>query len=91
MWRATYPRDSKAFSLSGGYAANGTGRFEAALATTEQAIAINPDVPVAYGNQVNILFHLDRFEETEKALVDAAAHHATGTGCHGATATGSPC
>ena len=76
LWRATYPRDSKAFSLSGGYAANGTGRFEPALAATEQSIRMNPDLPVEYGNRVNILFHLGRFEETEKALSDAVAHHA---------------
>jgi eukaryotic-like serine/threonine-protein kinase len=76
LWRATYPRDSRAFSLSGGYAANGTGRFEPGLAATEQAIRMNPDLPVQYGNKVDMLFRLGRFEETEKALVDAAAHHA---------------
>ncbi len=75
LWRATYPRDSKAFSLSGGYAANGTGRLEAGLAATEQAIRMNPDLPVEYGNRVNILFHLGRFEEAEKALASAGAHH----------------
>jgi tetratricopeptide (TPR) repeat protein len=48
LWRATYSRDSKAFSLSGGYAANGTGRFEPGLAATEQAIRMNPDLPVEY-------------------------------------------
>jgi tetratricopeptide (TPR) repeat protein len=76
LWRATYPRDSKAFSLSGGYAANGTGRFEPALAATEQAIKLDPDLPVQYGNKVNMLFRLGRFEETERALVDAETHHA---------------
>jgi tetratricopeptide (TPR) repeat protein len=74
LWRATYPRDSKAFSLSGGYAANGTGRFEPALAATEQAIRMNPGLPVQYGNRAGLLFHLGRFDEAEKALVDAAAH-----------------
>jgi eukaryotic-like serine/threonine-protein kinase len=76
LWRVTYPRDSKAFSLSGGYAANGTGRFEPALAATEQSLRMDPDLPVTYGNKVDILFRLDRFAETEKALVDAAAHRA---------------
>ena len=76
LWRATYPRDSKAFSLSGGYAANGTGRFEQGLAATEQAIRMDPDLPVQYGNKVLILFRLNRFEETEKALVEAHAHGA---------------
>ena len=76
LWRATYPRDAKALGLSGGYAANGTGRFESALAAVEQAIKLDPDLPVDYGSKVAILFRLDRFEETEKALVEAAAHHA---------------
>jgi eukaryotic-like serine/threonine-protein kinase len=75
LWRATYPRDSKAFGLSGGYAANGTGRFEQALAAEEQAIRLDPELPVDYGSKVRILFQLNRFEETEKALVDASAHH----------------
>jgi tetratricopeptide (TPR) repeat protein/predicted Ser/Thr protein kinase len=76
LWRATYPRDSKAFSLSSGYAANGTGRFEPALAAAEKAITMNPEQPVTYGSRAEILFRLGRFEETEKALVDAAAHQA---------------
>ncbi len=76
LWRETYPRDSKAFGLSGGYAANGTGRFEQALAAMEQAIKLDPDLPVDYASKVNILFRLSRFEETEKAFVEAAAHRA---------------
>ncbi len=76
LWRVTYPRDFKAFSLSGGYAANGTGRFEPALAATEQAIRMDPDLPVTYANKVDMLFRLDRFAETQKALVEAAAHRA---------------
>jgi serine/threonine protein kinase/tetratricopeptide (TPR) repeat protein len=76
LWRETYPRDSKAVGLSGGYAANGTGRFEQALAATEQAIKMDPDLPVDYGSKVRILFQLSRFGETEKALLDADAHHA---------------
>ena len=56
LWRTTYPRDSKAFSLSGGYAANGTGRFREGLAATEQAIRMNPDLPVQYGSRASILF-----------------------------------
>jgi eukaryotic-like serine/threonine-protein kinase len=76
LWRETYPRDAKAFGLSGGYAANGTGRFEPALAGVEQAIKLDPELPVDYGSKVMILFRLNRFEETEKALVEATAHNA---------------
>jgi hypothetical protein len=76
LWRATYPRDSKAVGLSGGYAANGTGRLEAALAAAEQAIKMDPDLPVHYGSRMMVLFRLNRFEEAEKALPAAAAHRA---------------
>src|SRR5579884_253199 len=38
LWRQTYPRDPKAFSLSAGYAANGTGRFEQALEMADRAL-----------------------------------------------------
>ena len=72
LWRATYPRDNKAFGLSGGYAANGTGRFEAALAATEQAIRMAQQ-PVHYGNKARILFQLSPFGEAEKALLEAIA------------------
>ncbi len=76
LWRQTYPRDSKGFSLSGGYAANGTGRFEPALAATDQAIVMTPELPVEYANRAGLLFRLDRFDEAEKAFGIAAAHHA---------------
>jgi hypothetical protein len=51
-------------------------RFEPGLAATEQAIKMDPDLPVQYGNKALILFRLSRFEETERALVEAAAHRA---------------
>ena len=77
LWRQTYPRDPKAFSLSSGYAANGTGRLEQALEMAVKSVALEPDQLYGYANQSNILFHLGRFEEAEKALAVAAAHHAT--------------
>jgi eukaryotic-like serine/threonine-protein kinase len=76
VWRQTYPRDPKAFSLSAGYAANGTGRFEQILEMSEKALAISPDQLNAYGSRALGFFHLDRFEEAEKAFEVAAAHHA---------------
>jgi predicted Ser/Thr protein kinase len=79
LWRQTYPRDNRAFSLSSGYAANGTGRLEQALEMAAKSVAIEPDQMYGYTNQVDILFHLGRFEEAEKARAIAAAHHATTT------------
>ncbi|HLK49401.1 MAG TPA: serine/threonine-protein kinase [Bryobacteraceae bacterium] len=77
LWRQTYPRDPKAFSLSGGYAANGTGRFEEALQTSEQSVVLDPGQLYGYLNSAGALYHLGRFEEAEKAFAVAAAHHAT--------------
>jgi hypothetical protein len=76
LWRQTYPRDAKAFGLSAGYAANGTGRLEQVLEMSERALAINPDQLLEYSGRANALFHLDRFEEAERAFEVAAAHHA---------------
>jgi serine/threonine protein kinase/Flp pilus assembly protein TadD len=77
LWRQTYPRDPKAFSLSGGYAANGTGRFEQVVELSAKSIALEPDQLYGYTNQAEALFRLGRFDEAEKAIAVAAAHRAT--------------
>jgi eukaryotic-like serine/threonine-protein kinase len=77
LWRQTYPRDAKAFSLSGGYAANGTGRFEQVLEVAAKSVALEPDQLYGYTEQATALFHLGRFEEAEKAFAVADAHRAT--------------
>jgi serine/threonine protein kinase/tetratricopeptide (TPR) repeat protein len=76
LWRQTYPRDPLAFGLSGGYAANGTGRFEEALAAGIRAIAIDPELLPAYAGQAEALFRLGRLEEAHRAFETAAAHGA---------------
>jgi Flp pilus assembly protein TadD len=80
LWRQTYPRDQMAFSLSGGYAANGTGRFEQALEASIQAIAMDPSALPPYGNRAEILFVFSRFAEAEKAFAIAARHNALAAG-----------
>jgi tetratricopeptide (TPR) repeat protein len=77
LWRQTYPRDPKAFSLSGGYAANGTGRFEEALEMSARSAVLDPDQFHGYSNQVGALFHMGRFDEADKMFAVVAAHHAT--------------
>ncbi|HLG96963.1 MAG TPA: protein kinase [Bryobacteraceae bacterium] len=77
VWRLTYPRDNKAFSLSSGYAANGTGRFEQVVEMAAKSVALEPDQLYGYSNQAEGLFRLGRFEDAEKAFAVAAAHHAT--------------
>jgi predicted Ser/Thr protein kinase len=77
LWRQTYPRDSKAFSLSGGYAANGTGRLEQVVELSEKSLELEPEQLYGYINRAEALFSLGRMEEAEKAFAVAAAHHAT--------------
>jgi serine/threonine protein kinase/Flp pilus assembly protein TadD len=79
MWRQTYPRDPQAFSLSSGYAANGTGRLEEVVEMSAKSIALEPDQLYGYTNHVEALFRLGRFDEAEKAIAVAAAHHAATT------------
>jgi eukaryotic-like serine/threonine-protein kinase len=76
LWRQTYPRDVTAFSLSGGYAANGTGRFEQVVEMSAKSVELDPDQLYGYVNRANALFLLGRFDEAEKAFAIAAAHHA---------------
>ena len=56
LWRQTYPRDPKAFSLSGGYAANGTGRLEQVVELTEKSIALEPDQLYGYTIRRRLFF-----------------------------------
>ena len=78
LWRQTYPRDPKAYGLSGGYAANGTGRLEQVVEMSAKSLELEPDQLYGYINQAGALFHLGRFDEAEKAFAVAAAHHARG-------------
>jgi len=78
LWRQTYPRDPKAFSLSGGYAANGTGRLDQVVDLSAKAVELGPEQLYGYINRACALFRLGRFEEAEKAFAAAAAHHAIG-------------
>ncbi len=73
-WRKTYPRDAQAFGLSGGYAANGTGRFDEALEASNRAMELDPDLLRAYGNRAEILVRMGRLDEAESAFSQAATH-----------------
>jgi predicted Ser/Thr protein kinase/Flp pilus assembly protein TadD len=77
LWRQTYPRDPKAYSLSGGYAANGTGRFEEVVQMSRKSVELEPDQLYGYINQAGAFFSLGRFDDAEKAFAIADAHHAS--------------
>lgn len=74
LWRNTYPRDAMAFGLSGGYAANGTGRFKEGLDATIRAMELDPDLHRAYGNRAELLMRMGRLDEAEVAFSQASMH-----------------
>jgi eukaryotic-like serine/threonine-protein kinase len=50
-WAQSYPRDPRAHTLLAGLALTSTGQYELAIAETEKAIALDPDLPPPYGNR----------------------------------------
>ena len=56
LWRQTYPRDVAAFGLSGGYAANGTGRFEQVVELSAKSVELEPDQLYGYVNRAKAYF-----------------------------------
>ena len=71
-WVQTYPRDSDALSIIGGWAALGTGQYERGIQTGEEVIRLFPDLSFGYTVTLHYL-SLDRLEEAEDALRRAAA------------------
>ena len=73
VWTQTYPRDLDAHGLRGGFSAHGTGRYEDVLASSERALAIDPDFVFAHGEAVSANMFLDRFDAAKRALQRAGA------------------
>ena len=73
VWTQTYPRDLDAHGLRGGFSAHGTGRYEDVLASSERALAIDPDFIFAHGEAVSANMFLDRFDAAKRALQRAGA------------------
>jgi tetratricopeptide (TPR) repeat protein len=70
-WVQTYPRDSHALTISGGWVAFGTGQYQRAIQVGERAIHLNPDMPFGYTVALHYL-SLDRYTEAADALRRAA-------------------
>ncbi|HXP87820.1 MAG TPA: serine/threonine-protein kinase, partial [Bryobacteraceae bacterium] len=68
LWRQTYPRDAFALDLSAGYAAQGTGRYDAALKFAGMANALKGGPPSVIEDIVGCNFYLDRFVDASKAI-----------------------
>jgi len=70
-WVQTYPRDSTAIGIMAGWAAYGTGQYERAIQSAEQAIRLDPDGPYGYSVSSHYL-SLDRYTAAADALRRAA-------------------
>ena len=74
LWLRTYPRGEQPSpeSLLGGLAAQGTGRFERAIETSQRGIAADPSFALAYVNLASSYFFTDRLSEAESTLQRAS-------------------
>jgi serine/threonine protein kinase/Tfp pilus assembly protein PilF len=75
LWMQTFPRRSEypnPHDLLGGIATQGTGRFERAIATSQEAIAVDPGFVFGYANLATSYFLTGRFPEAERTLQRAA-------------------
>ena len=62
-WAESYPRDASPHTLIAGLALLSTGQHELAIAETEKAIALDPDLNPAYGNRAFNQLMLNRLDD----------------------------
>jgi tetratricopeptide (TPR) repeat protein len=55
-----------------GISTHGTGRFEKAIQASQEGIAENPDLAIAYGNLAESYFLTDRWPEAERIIQRAS-------------------
>ncbi|RPH48192.1 MAG: hypothetical protein EHM84_07385, partial [Lysobacterales bacterium] len=62
-WAESYPRDARAHNLLSGLALSSTGQHELAIAETEKAIALDPDLNPAHANKAFNQLMLNRLDD----------------------------
>jgi serine/threonine protein kinase/tetratricopeptide (TPR) repeat protein len=62
-WAQSYPRDLSPHTLLAGLALTSTGQHELAIAETEKAIALDPDLTPAYANRAFNQLYLNRLDD----------------------------
>lgn len=74
LWAQTYPRneDPDPRLLMAGLSAKGTGRWERVIEQAKKDIVIRPNAVFGYANLKDAYFFLDRFDEAEQVLQQAA-------------------
>jgi tetratricopeptide (TPR) repeat protein len=71
-WIQTYPRDTVALNVLGGWGTFGTGQYERAIQALQEELRRNPDDTFGYGGLAIHNLMLDRFAEATDALQRAA-------------------
>ena len=74
LWAQTYPRDRDAHGLLSGFGSQGLGKYEQSIEEAQKAISIDPELTPAYVNSGFSFFYLDRPEDAENAIHEAAEH-----------------
>jgi tetratricopeptide (TPR) repeat protein len=70
-WAASYPRDARPRSLMAGLALTSTGQHELAIAKTQEAIALDPDLTPAYVSRAFNQLYLNRLDEALRTVTRA--------------------
>jgi len=72
LWAETYPRDRDAHGLLSGFTSQGSGNYQEAIEEGKKAMSLDPDFVPAYANVASAYISLDRLEEAESVLQQAA-------------------
>jgi tetratricopeptide (TPR) repeat protein len=67
-WAETYPRDPIPHGLIGGLALTSTGQYELAIAESDRAIALDPDLTPAYVNKAINQLYLNRLDDASLTI-----------------------
>ena len=62
-WAVSYPRDARAHNLQAGLALSSTGQHELAVAQTEKALALDPDLTPAHSSRAFNQLMLNRLDD----------------------------
>jgi Tfp pilus assembly protein PilF len=73
LWTRTYPRDAEAHGYFSGYTSIGTAQYLNSIEEAKRSIALDPDRSPAYVNQIFSDLYIDRIEDAEDVLRQAAA------------------
>ena len=71
-WAQTYPRDAYARGIIAGWVAYGTGQYEKGIQASEEAIRLDPSIPLPYASIALHNLYLERLRQAADALQRAA-------------------